>query len=73
MEERNEAQRLGIGEGRDEEAQKFAQGKGGANLAQGKCVVRISHNALFTRANAKLDSFKWPKVLVFEGGKCWLR
>ena len=41
--QRNEAQRLGIGEGRDEEAQKFAQGKGGANLAQGKCVVRISH------------------------------
>ena len=22
--------------------------------------VRISHRALFTRANAKLDSFKWP-------------
>ena len=63
-EQRNEAQRLGIGEGRDEEAQKFAQGKG---------VVRISHNALFTHANANLDSFKWPKVLVFEGGKCWLR
>ena len=32
--QRNEAQRLGIGKGRDEEAQKFAQGKG---------VVRISH------------------------------
>ena len=45
MEQRNEAQRLGIGKGRDEDAQKFAQGKG---------VVRISHNALFTRANAKL-------------------
>ena len=43
MEERNEAQRLGIGEGRDEEAQKFAQGKGGANFAQGEGVVRISH------------------------------
>ena len=32
-EQRNEAQRLGIGEGRDEEAQKFAQGKGGVNFA----------------------------------------
>ena len=54
MEQRNKAQRLGIGEGRDEEAQKFVQGKGGANFVQGKCVARISHNALFTRANAKL-------------------
>ena len=25
-----------------------------------ECVVRISHKALFTRPNAKLDTFKWP-------------
>ena len=24
------------------------------------CCAKISHKALFTRANAKLDSFKWP-------------
>ena len=84
MEQRNEAQRLRIGEGRDEEAQKFAQGKSGAKIFhKGMCcakishkggccasVLRVSHNticcakishkALFTRPNAKLDSFKWP-------------
>ena len=65
MEQRNKAQRLRIGEGRDEEAQKFAQGKGGANFAQGKCVVRISHNALFTRANAKLWWFQMATILGF--------
>ena len=37
MEQRNEAQRLGIGEGKDEEAQKFTQGKGGVNFAQ--CTI----------------------------------
>ena len=61
MKQRNEAQRLGIGEGRDEEAQKFAQGKGGVKISyKGMCCAKISHKALFTRANAKLDSFKWP-------------
>ena len=70
MEQRNEAQRLGIGEGRDEEAKKFAQGKSGAKISHNGGVVRvshnticcakISHNTLFTRPNAKLDSFKWP-------------
>ena len=71
MEQRNEAQRLGIGEGRDEEAQKFTQGKGGAKIShkgmccekishKGMCCAKISHKALFTLPNAKLDSFKWP-------------
>ena len=59
MEQRNEAQRLGIGEGRDEEAQKFAQGKGGTKISH-MCCAKISHKALFTLPNAKLDSFKWP-------------
>ena len=34
------------------------------NFAQGdvlcECCAKISHKALFTRPNAKLDSFKWP-------------
>ena len=61
MEQRNEAQRLGIGEGMDEEAQNFSQGKGGAKIShKGMCCAKISHKALFTRPNAKLDSLKWP-------------
>ena len=39
MEQRNEAQRLRIGEGRDEEAQKFAQGKSGAKISHKGGVV----------------------------------
>ena len=56
---------LGFKEGGDEEPQNFTQGKGGANFAQGKCVVRISHNALFTRANAKLWWFQMATILGF--------
>ena len=33
MKQRNEAQRLGIGDGRDEKAENFAQGKGGAKIS----------------------------------------
>ena len=44
MEQRNEAQRLGIGEGRDGEGQKFAQGKSGAKISQkGMCCAKLSH------------------------------
>ena len=31
---------------------------------KGMCCAKISHKALFTRANAKLDSFKWPYFFV---------
>ena len=27
---------------------------------KGMCCAKISHKALFTHPNAKLDSFKWP-------------
>ena len=36
-----------------------------ANFAQGNGVVRISHNALFTRANAKLWCFQMATILGF--------
>ena len=73
--QRNEAKRLGIGEGRDGEAQKFAQGRVLCeNFAQGdvlcefrtrQCVVRSSHKTLFTRPNAKICGFQMAKILGF--------
>lgn len=71
MEQRNETQRLGIGEGRYGETEIFAQGGGGVRIFRTReggvrvshttrWCAKFSHRALFTRANAKLDSFKWP-------------
>ena len=43
MEQRNKAQRLGIGEGRDGEGQKFAQGKSGAKIShKGMCCANFA-------------------------------
>ena len=40
----DKAQRLGIGEGRDEEIEKFSQGKGYAKIShKGGCYAKISH------------------------------
>ena len=43
MKQRNEAQRLGIGDGRDEKAENFAQGKGGAKIShKGMCCANFA-------------------------------
>nr|CAN78987.1 hypothetical protein VITISV_006886 [Vitis vinifera] len=59
MEQRNEAQRLGIGEGRDEEAQKFAQGKGGVKiLHKGMCCVNFAQGDVLCENFAQQEVFQ---------------
>ena len=68
MEQRNEAQRLRIGEGRDEEAQKFAQGKSGAKISHkggGVCEFRTPQGDVrnFRTGENGVRNFRIPVIL----------